>query len=351
MIDLRSDTISMPTHAMLETILTAQLGDDGRTDENGRGEDLATNELEDFAAEITGKEAGLLFPTGTMANTTAILSVCSPGDKVLVGEIQHIYVTEKAVFDPSYGQLIPVTYRLNAQNVPCLEDIRRAVTQGGVKLITYETTHNFTGGACTPLRDMQAVYEFARENGIPVHLDGARIFNAACAMKTSVKELCRFTDSVMFCLSKGLGSGIGSLLCGGNKFITVAREKRKLFGGAMRQTGIIAAPGMYALRYNLAHLQHDHDNAAHFAAQVKKSRNIKVQGRVDSNIVMLDVSGTGLSPEEFCDEAKRRGLLIRPILGDRVRVVFYRDIDRDATEQAIKIVKTMDEQIKRRVGA
>ena len=343
MIDLRSDTISMPTNEMLQSILGAVLGDDGRTEENGRGEDFATNQLEDMAAALTGKEAAVLFPTGTMGNTAAVMSTCRPGDNILVGEIQHIYVTEKALFDPAIGQMIPITYQLNERNAPDIGDMRRLLQQENIKLITYENTHNFTGGSCVSLHDMEAIYNLSREYHVPIHLDGARLFNAAAALKVSLLELCQYVDSVMFCLSKGLGTGLGSLLCSSKAMENTVREKRKLLGGAMRQTGIIAAPGIYALKNNVQSLALDHENAAILVERLKGLKNTKVQRCVETNIVMLDVSATGLTPEEYCSKAKEQGLLIRPILNDRIRLVFYRDIDKAAAERAAEIIKILDD--------
>lgn len=344
MIDLRSDTISMPTKEMLMSILSAKLGDDGRTNENGRGEDLATNQLEDKAAELTGKEAAVLFPSGTMANTAAIMSICHPADKVLVGKIQHIYTVEKALFDSSIGQMIPITYQLNARGVPDIDDMRRLIKQENIKLITYENTHNSNGGSCVSLPDMEAIYNLSREFNIPIHLDGARIFNAATALKTPVAELCRYVDSVMFCISKGLGCGIGSILCSNVSTAKQAREKRRLLGGAMRQTGIIAAQGLYALENNVKSLALDHENAAMFADSLKKLKYTKVKGSVETNIVMLDISATGLTLKEYCRKANELGLLIRPS-GDGIRLVFYRDIDKISTERAAQIIKTLDETV------
>ena len=213
MVDLRSDTISMPTREMLETILEAKLGDDGRTDSKGRGEDLAVNELEDLAAEMTGKEAAVLFPSGTQGNTSAILAYCRPGQKVMVDEMQHIYLSEKVVFAPSIGQLEPVTYKLDQDNLPDLDDMRRILESQEIALLCIENTHNFSGGTCVPLERMKAIHELAKEFGVPVHMDGARMFNAVVALGVEAREMCKYVDSVMFCISKGLGAPIGSLVC------------------------------------------------------------------------------------------------------------------------------------------
>jgi len=257
MIDLRSDTLTLPDRPMLETILTAKLGDDGRADARGRGEDLAVNELEDLAAEITGKEEAVLFPSGTMANTAAILTYCRPGDGVLVDEIQHIFITEKVVFDRNFGRLTPLFYKLNGRNVPDLESMTVHLRKSPVSLVCVENTHNFSGGFCMSPEEMGVIKNAAESYGVPVHMDGARLFNAAAALGVAAADLCAHADSVMFCISKGLGAPVGSLLCGTREFIRKARLTRKLLGGNMRQAGIIAAPGIYALRNNIVRLGED----------------------------------------------------------------------------------------------
>ena len=342
MVDLRSDTISMPTRAMLETILEAKLGDDGRTDSRGRGEDLAVNELEDLAAEMTGKEAAVVFPSGTQGNTSAILAYCRPGQKVMVDEMQHIYLSEKVVFDPSIGQLEPVTYKLDQDNLPDLDDMRRILESQEIALLCIENTHNFSGGTCVPLERMKAIRELAQEFGVPVHMDGARMFNAVVALGVEAREMCRYVDSVMFCISKGLGAPIGSLVCCSEEFSRKVRDKRKLLGGAMRQAGVIAAPGTYALKHNIERLAEDNANAAYAAEQLKDLKNTKVYGKVMSNIIVLDANGLGLTPGEYCSRAAEKGLLIKPVLKDKVRLVFYKDISREDTETAVSIIRELD---------
>lgn len=345
MIDLRSDTISMPEPDMLNEILTARLGDDGRADDFGRGEDPTVNELEDLAARLTGKQAAVLFPSGTQGNTAAILSRCRPGDRVMADELQHIYLSEKVVFDPSIGQLIPVTYKLDENNLPDVQDIEGKIREEDIKLICVENTHNFTGGTCVYPERLEAIYKLARKYGVPVHMDGARLFNAAAALHTPAEEICRYTDSVMFCISKGLGAPIGSLVCGSREFMREVREKRKLLGGAMRQAGVIAAPGIYALNHNVKRLAEDNENAKFAAHSLKGLCKTGVQECVMSNIVMLNVSQTGLSPKEYCKRAEDKGLLIRPVLEDKVRLVFYKDIDRKGTIEAAAIIRELDGEL------
>lgn len=345
MIDLRSDTISMPSREMLEEILTAPLGDDGRADAEGRGEDATANRLEDMAAALTGKESAVLFPSGTMGNTAAILTVCRPGDRVLVDEQQHIYLSEKTAFDPRFGKLIPVTYRFDETHAPDLSDLERCFKEGGIRLLCVENTHNFTGGTCLPPERLKAVCELAHSFGAHVHMDGARLFNASVALNVPAGELCRHVDSVMFCISKGLGAPVGSLVCGSREFMKQIRETRKMLGGTMRQAGVIAAPGIYALNHNIIRLKEDHANCRAAAERLKNLKRAKMQDRIDSNILVLDVTAFPMTPAQFCEEAKKRGLLIKPVLKGKVRLVFYMGVDREQSLQAADILLSMDREL------
>ncbi|HSK69592.1 MAG TPA: threonine aldolase family protein, partial [Candidatus Limnocylindria bacterium] len=244
MIDLRSDTLTMPGAAMLMTVLTAELGDDGRAGEDGRGEDRAANALEDHAAALMGKEAAVLFPSGTMANTAALLTWAGPGDAVLAEPLLHAVKAEKAAFSDRLGRLKAVAYRVTPQGKPDLDSARELLAQNTIKVLLLENTHNFRGGVCLDAGETDALCAAAHDRGVPVHLDGARIFNAAARTGEPAARLCRGTDSVMFCLSKGLGAPAGSLVAGDKAFIGALRETRKLLGGTMRQAGVIAAPGL-----------------------------------------------------------------------------------------------------------
>ena len=345
MIDLRSDTLTLPDRPMLETILTAPLGDDGRLNANGRGEDQTVNKLEDMAATITGKETALLCASGTMANQVALLTWCRPGDTVLVDELQHLDRSEKTAFDPRFGQLKKVLYKFDSDCMPDLYDMEEALKSNTVKLICIENSHNYTGGTCITLERMAAVYRLAQKYRVPVHMDGARVFNAAAYLEVPVKELGCYVDSLMFCTSKGLGAPVGSLLCGSSEFIRKAKNTRKMLGGAMRQAGIVAAPSIYALEHNVERLKEDHENALYCASLLTELKKTIVQKNVQTNIMMLDVKGTGITPEEFCKRAKVKGLLIRPIIGTFVRLVFYKGITRHDAEQAAAIIRAIDAEL------
>ncbi|WZL72384.1 GntG family PLP-dependent aldolase [Clostridiaceae bacterium 35-E11] len=345
MIDLRSDTLTLPEEEMLQTILSAKLGDDGRVDQNGRGEDLTVNKLEDLAAMLTGKDGAILFSSGTLANTTAILTYCNPGDKVLVDEMQHIYISEKVVFEENVGQLVPVVYKLNERKTPEMDNLKTLMEQNDIKLMCIENTHNFSGGTCTSLEELKEIHRIAKAFNIHIHMDGARLFNAVVSLGVEAKDICQYVDSVMFCLSKGLGAPMGSILCGPKDFIKKARIKRKLLGGSMRQAGIIAAPGIYALQHNIEQLKKDNANAKYVADNLQDLKNTQVQKDVQSNIVMLDISDTGLTAEGYCTKAKEHGLWIRPVLDNQVRLVFYKGINRDDAVRAIKIIKDIDKSL------
>lgn len=344
MIDLRSDTLTLPDQPMLETILHAKLGDDGRTDSHGRGEDATVNQLEDLAAQLTGKEAAVLTPTGTFGNTTAIMTYCHAGDSVLVHEQQHILLTEKFVFEPDFGHLTPVLYRMGAHCMPDVAQIDRLLGESGATLVCLENTHNFSGGYCIDLPTMARIRKVADRHGAKIHLDGARLFHAVAVLGCTAEDICQYVDSVMFCISKGLGAPVGSLLCSTETFIGQARVRRKLFGGVMRQSGVIAAPGIYALTHNVKRMQDDirHAKLTHSLLQ-GKLRKVGMQKEVQSNILMLHLNDSGISPEAFCVKAKEKGLLIRPILSDSVRLVFYKGIGEEDARAAADIILTIDQ--------
>ena len=347
MIDLRSDTLTMPDLPMLETILQAKLGDDGRIDAKGRGEDPTINRLEDMAAARMGKEAAILMPTGTFGNSTAIMTYCKAGDTVLVDEEQHILLTEKFVFDEGYGRLKPVCYHLDERHMPDPEEIDRLLGESGAKLLCLENSHNFSGGYCIDLPTMAAIRKVADKHGVPIHMDGARLFHAAASLGTTPDQICQYVDSVMFCVSKGLGAPVGSLLCGSEAFCSKARNTRKLLGGVMRQAGVVAAPAIYALEHNVERLQEDIDNARLAHSMLKgKLKKLILQEEVQTNILMLDLSQAGIQAPEFCARAKEKGLHIRPIRNNyRVRLVFYKGITRQDAVDAANIILSLDGEL------
>lgn len=346
MIDLRSDTLTLPSDDMLDTILSAKFGDDGRIGTNGRGEDETVNELEDIAAEIMGKQAALLSPTGTLGNTIAILSMCDPGDAILVDEEQHILISEKILFDEKYGRLKPIMYKLNENMTPDVEIIDKLLTQSGAKLICIENTHNFAGGYIIPVEEMKKIRMVADRHGAKIHLDGARIFHAAAGLQVDVEDITQYVDSVMFSISKGLGAPVGSLICGTQEMIHKARDLRKIFGGGMRQAAIIAAPGIYALKHNIGRLHEDIENAKYVFNKLNgKLTKLIMQKEVQTNILKLQLSNTKVSPLEFCRMAAEKELVIGPVSNDSVRLVFYKGIDTAAADEAAEILLALDKII------
>lgn len=347
MIDLRSDTLTMPDAAMLESVLSAPLGDDGRVDGAGRGEDATVNRLEDMLAELTGMEAGLLCPTGTMGNTCGVLSWCRAGDKVLVHERQHLLLTEKFLFDEQFCRMVPVKYAMNEHMTPDVEQIGRLLAESGARLLCLENTHNFSGGYVIPAAELAALRAVADKHGARIHMDGARLLHAAAALGVEVKELARYADSVMVCLSKGLGAPVGSVLCSSKKQIAKAREIRKVLGGGMRQAGVIAAPAICSLEHNLARMREDIDNAKLTASLLRgRLRHLRLQAEVQSNIVVLELAGLATTPAEFCRLAEQRGLLIKTVLQTAVRLVYYRGITEADARRAAEIILALDAEIR-----
>ena len=339
-IDLRSDTLTMPDRPMLETVLSARLGDDGRTDARGRGEDAAVNELEDLAAALTGKEAAVLFPSGTMANSAAVMTWCRRGEPVLVEEEQHLLVSERFVFQPEFGGLRPVRYHLDRSHMPDPAELDELLADSGARLLCLENSHNFSGGYCIDLPTMRAIRETADRHGASIHLDGARLFHAAAHLRVPAEQICRYVDSVMFCVSKGLGAPVGSLVCGTAAFCRRVRETRKLLGGGMRQAGVIAAPAIYALEHNIDRLAEDiaHTKLIHGILNGHLG-TIRLQEEVQTNILMLDLSETGTGAETFCAQAREKGLLIRPVRDDgKVRLVLYKGITAQDAMAAANVI-------------
>ena len=347
MIDLRSDTLTLPDHAMLETVLSSPMGDDGRTNEDGRGEDATFNKLEDTAAAMTGKQAAVFVPTGTFGNSTAVMTWCHAGDNVLVEKDQHLLLTEKFCFDPDFGRLNPVLYHLGENQMPDPKEIEILLEQSQAKLVCLENSHNFSGGYCIDLPTMAQIRQIADRHGAKVHLDGARLFHAAAHLNVTVDQICQYADSVMFCISKGLGAPVGSLLCGTAEFCLEARKMRKLFGGVMRQAGVIAAPALYALEHNIERLNEDIENTRLIHQMLNgQLHKIGMQKDVQTNILMLDLSNAGIYAEEFCARAKEMGLLIRPVRTQyKVRLVLYKGISRQNAVDAANIILKLDHSL------
>ncbi len=343
-IDLRSDTLTVPTEEMRNAMRDAEVGDDGRTDAAGRGGDPTVNRLEDYAAELLGKEAALFCPTGTMGNTIALATWCGRGDAAAVEPDLHVVRTEKAPFMERFFGIRPSPYVRDQSGMPEEASFAAACALPGVKVACVENSHNFGGGVCVSLERQQALAAAAKKFGVPVHMDGARLFNAAAFLKLEAKSLAECADSVMFCLSKGLSAPFGSMLCGTKAFVAQARETRKLLGGGMRQAGIMAAAGLVALRTGIGRLAEDNENARRLGAALAEYPQFALTP-VQTNIVMLDVSATGKQSGWFERELAPLGLLAKGMGDKHLRLTTYRGVSGGDISSAIDIFrKFMDDK-------
>jgi threonine aldolase len=338
-IDLRSDTLSLPTPEMLQSIITAKLGDDSRDG------DPTVLELEAEAARLLGKEAALLTVSGSMSNTVALRTHAEPGAAAVVEESAHLYGMEYSAIASACGLLvIPVR---GFHGAPDVDGLRRAVRKAktmfpATGLVCLENTHNAAGGTVLTVDQIDELAAVAREAGLPVHLDGARVFNAAVALGVDVRELTRSVDSVCVCLSKGLSAPVGSLLAGTKVFIERASRVRRSFGGAMRQAGIIAAPGLVALRTMIPRLLEDHENARYLAEALAPAPGLSVDlSTVQSNIVNLDVRGLDVDAVTFAENLLELGVRGLPGMGTVLRFVTYRGISRQDVEEAVMAVRAV----------
>src|SRR5438034_428340 len=307
-IDLRSDTVTRPTSAMRRAMAEAEVGDDVY------GEDPTVNRLERRAAEIMGKEAAVLVPTGTMGNTIAVKLHTGHGQEVICEARSHVFNYELAMMAWFSGCLArPIS---SPDGILQWDQIRREIRPLGphwapTGLIEIEDTHNMAGGAVYPLEVIRQISDGAHELGVKVHMDGARVFNAAEALGISVREIVKPVDTVMFCLSKALGAPVGSMLAGTGEAIAQGRLYRKRLGGGMRQAGVLAAAGLIALEEHPKLLRRDHENARFLATALARIPGIGIDApAVQTNIVIFDVSGTGLTPSEFSARLKQRDVLI-----------------------------------------
>ncbi|ABR48599.1 Threonine aldolase [Alkaliphilus metalliredigens QYMF] len=339
MIDLRSDTVTLPSEKMLQAIQVAQLGDDVY------GDDVTTNELEALAANITGKEAGLFVPTGTMGNLIAVMTHTKPGQEIILEESCHIYLFEVGGIARIAGvQARPIQ---GSDGKICCEKIQKAMRTENIHfpetgLICLENTHNMAGGTVVPLENMKEIYELGQSIGVPIHLDGARVFNAATHLGVQVKEIAQYVDSMMFCLSKGLGAPIGSMLVGSNTFISQARKYRKMLGGGMRQVGVIAAPGRIAIEEMVERLELDHKNAKKLAEGLNSIKGVSVElSKVHTNIVNVDFSETGLACTDIVESLKKKGILANVRGQQEIRFVTHKDVTTEEISNTIKVIKEM----------
>lgn len=339
MIDLRSDTVTKPTKEMRRAMAEAEVGDDVY------GEDPTVNLLQERAAEIFGKEAALFVPTGSMGNQIAVKLHTKQGDEIIVEERGHIFNWEMGTPAIVSGVMVRTVRAASDSGMLTWGEIESAIHVNQpyyacpTGLICLENTHNFGGGSVMSADECAEICENAHKLNLPVHLDGARIFNSAVAQKETVANLSKSVDSVQFCLSKGLGAPVGSLVLGTKDFIAEARTWRKRFGGGMRQAGILAAAGLIALEESPKRLHIDHENARKLAEGVANLKGVAIDAeKVVTNIVIFDVSATGKTSAEICNRLKESEIYAIPF-GKAIRMVTHCDVSREDIETTLLELK------------
>lgn len=333
MIDLRSDTVTRPTAAMRQAMANAEVGDDVY------GEDPTVHKLEERVASLIGTEAALWTPSGTMANQIALRAHTSPGDEIIIGRDAHIWRHESGAL----AALAGVQTQMMADYTYTAADVRAAFKNNvdphtsPTRVVAIENTSNMGGGICWERGRLAEVIEAGHALGMIVHLDGARLWNAAVASGATEAELARGFDSISVCLSKGLGAPAGSVICGSRDLIRRCVRLRKMYGGGMRQVGILAAAGLHAVEHHRARLADDHANARALAEQLAGARNVRVDpARVHTNIVMIELDhGT---PAAVIDLAREAGILLGSAGPHRIRVVTHLDVDRAGIQRAAQVI-------------
>lgn len=336
MIDLRSDTVTQPTIEMREAMANAEVGDDVYQ------EDVTVNKLEQTVAELLGKEAALFLPSGTMGNLAAILTHTERGDEVIVDAESHINYYEVGAAPMFAGvQLRSVPGLLGGGAAEKLRSVYRSadIHYPNCSLICLENTFNRGGGTVMTPEETKKVYEVAKELNLAVHLDGARIFNAAVALRCDVKEFTQYCDSVMVSLSKGLAAPVGSLLAGDKNFIAKARKYRKALGGGMRQAGILAAAGLVSLKM-IDRLAEDHANAMALAEGLANIQGLRVElHRIQTNIVLVDITAIDMDADSLVDMLQKRGIRASAFGSHLLRFVTHKDVSRADIDYVIKMAQ------------
>ena len=339
-VELRSDTFTLPNEAMRAAIAGAEMGDDVF------GEDPSVNRLQEMAADITGQEAALFVPSGTMANLVSLLSHCGRGDEIYLGNRSHIFLYE-AGGSAAVGGIQPHPLPNDEDGTLNLADLQNAVRSDNPhyprsRLLCLENTHNMCWGSPLSLDYTRQAVSLAKDMGLKVHLDGARLFNAALAEGTTPKELASGFDSVSFCLSKGLGAPVGSLVCGSHEFIQKALRRRKQLGGGMRQAGVIAAAGIFALENMVERLADDHAMARRLAEGISTIQGLEIPlERVKTNILFCDVIDAGVSAAHIAEQAAASDVRILPIGPRRLRMVTHYGLTMTDIDRAVEILQTV----------
>jgi threonine aldolase len=336
-IDLRSDTVTRPTPAMLDAMMTAKVGDDVF------GEDPSINTLESMAARLFGMEAALYCPTGTMSNQIAIKCHTQPGDEVICEKSAHVYIYEGGGIAFNSGSQVRALDgdrgRITAEQVTLAinpDDVHRARTS----LVALENTSNRGGGSCYSLEEIRKIRQICTDNQLKLHLDGARLFNALVAKGQSAAQFGQVFDTISVCLNKGMGCPIGSILIGPAVFIRQARRVRKVFGGGMRQAGFMAAAGIYALEHHIQRLEEDHRHARILGEALEKKDFVRSVMPVETNIVIFEVDQGGCG-REIAQQLKEKGVLGHSISANQIRLVTHLDVTQDMIGQAVEIIEQL----------
>ena len=343
-VDLRSDTVTQPSDRMRQAMAVAEVGDDVFF------EDPTVNRLQDVAADMFGREAGLFVPSGSMGNLVCIQAQTEPGQEVICDSEGHVYSYEMAAMSAIAG--VQPRVLEGEDGILAWDQIDDAIRPASyhraeTTMVSLENSHNMAGGTVYPQDVSDEICERAHERGLKVHLDGARIFNAAVALEENVADITRFFDSIQFCLSKGLGAPVGSLVLGSRDLIDKCRRLRKMLGGGMRQVGIIAAAGIVALEEGPLRLHKDHANARMLAEGLSGVGGIDIDPvKIQTNIVIFGVGETGFDSTTFLSELRNRGVLAVPIDRKRVRMVTHLDVTPAQVEHAVEVV---DQMVKVRV--
>jgi threonine aldolase len=333
-IDLRSDTVTKPTPAMRQAMAAAEVGDDVF------GEDPTVNRLQEKVAALLGKEAALFVASGTMGNQLCLKAQTSPGDEIICEQGAHFLHYEGGAL----GLLSGVQPRpLPGKNgILAAEQVEDAIRPSiyyypRTRVIALENTHNLAGGVVYPLSEIHRIHEVAQRHHLKMHLDGARLWNASIASGVPLQDYCRCFDSVSVCLSKGLGAPVGSVVAGSAEFIAQARRLRKIFGGGMRQAGILAAAGIYAIDHHLQRLAGDHLNARLLAERLCEIKGIHINlETVQTNIVIIDIAGLGMTPAAAVEQLARDGVRVVPFGKTTLRAVTHLDVDRQGILDAVQ---------------
>jgi threonine aldolase len=339
MIDLRSDTVTKPTPAMREAMALAEVGDDVF------GEDPTVNRLQENVAALLGKEAGLFMVSGSMSNQVAVKTHTQPGDEVILDKEAHICVYECGTPAAFSGVMLNTIAGKNGFFTA--EEAEQAVRPVNVhhprtRLVSIENTHNRAGGTVCPLALIEEVHTVAGRHGLATHLDGARLWNASVAAGVPLKTYASHFDSVSVCFSKGLGAPVGSMLLGSREFIQKAHRFRKMFGGGMRQAGVLAAAAQYAVDHHIARLADDHRNARRFAEMVAGLPGIRVDlDTVQTNIVLIRLADAKFTAMETVQRLKERNVLVIATGPDRLRAVFHLDVSKDQAASASEVFKSV----------